>query len=80
MMAIRIQSRGLGHWASALRRAASRDSLWISYPLKSDENIRVGLAGTPFTGLTDYGSPPTGGAFIASCASPRSGRSWILPL
>jgi hypothetical protein len=43
--------------------AASRDSLWISSPFKGDENIRVGLAGTPFTGLTDYGSPPAGGSF-----------------
>ncbi|MBW8888099.1 MAG: carboxypeptidase regulatory-like domain-containing protein [Fibrobacteres bacterium] len=43
--------------------AASRDSLWITSPFKGDENIRVGLAGTPFTGLTDYGSPPAGGAF-----------------
>jgi len=43
--------------------AASRDSLWISSPFKGDENIRVGLAGAPFTGLTDYGYPPTGGSF-----------------
>jgi protocatechuate 3,4-dioxygenase beta subunit len=42
---------------------ATRDSLWITSPFKGDENIQAGLAGTPFTGLTGFGFPPTGGAF-----------------
>jgi hypothetical protein len=43
--------------------AATRDSLWITAPFKGDENIQASLAGTPFSGLTDIGFPPNGGAF-----------------
>jgi hypothetical protein len=43
--------------------AVTRDSLWISSPFKADENIQASLAGAPFSGLTDFGSPPNGGPF-----------------
>lgn len=42
---------------------ATRDSLWITSPFKGDENIQAGLAGTPFTGLTGFGSTAAGGKF-----------------
>lgn len=59
---------------------ASRDGKWSTQPFKGDENILVSLAGTPFASITQYGSPPIGGAFSLKSVPPGTYQLVVYPM